>query len=674
MLRRKINVHHVCLLLALAGLVACQQATTSNTAVPTVSASATLSSASGSSSAVQGALAASSGHNTQLNLTLPLGTSAQDVYFVFTNESSSAASSGMPTVSGDVAPSARSLATTPALASVSTQRNIAAPATNARIQAANDKIAQSWRSASTSTARSAVAGSAAVSFDSSPTSGAAVGSTTSTYIIPSSEQSSYGTANVVTTLRYASPSTVSSRKLYIWVADNVWNTNSTSASQTSASTTGLYTSGATEPFQVDYFMVNKLATQFLSTGTTDIYGCDTAIFGKEYYDSGATVASGLITPQGEIHIYILDLNPTVSSSQKGTGGTLGYFYSADNFQNSENADSNQKVMFQLDAEMLANPTVDGSLTNAATAPWSLTGSYWPNQMVSTLAHEFQHMIHFYQKQIVHSLSSSTDTWINEMCSMVTEDIVATKLGTLGPRGAQLSYSGGFSYVFTPGTLYQFSSGRTSTVYNDPASRIAFFNAYYPVTSLESWSSSTSLENYGIAYSFGSWLVRNYGGPALLHAIVTNAYTDENAVVSAVNSVNNTNYKMTDLIEQWAAAELLKTYATTVPYQLMGPSSNTFTPTGLNNNGGTSVSFTYGSINPAMYYPFDYYGSFVTAGNLINDGGGPLVFGGTNYVSSIPARAFYYYSPSGSTGLSGTRTYSVYVPANVNLQVVTVPHS
>ena len=444
------------------------------------------------------------------------------------------------------------------------------------------------------------------------------------------------------------------------MADNVW----TGATDTA------------EPFQVTSSMVTTLANQFLSTGTTDIYGSDTALFGKEYYDSGATAASGLITPQGEIHIYILDLNPTESSSSKGKGGTLGYFYAADNFQNTLYTDSNQKIMFQLDAEMLANPTTDGSRTNVSSATWSLTGSYWPNQMVSTLAHEFQHMIHFYQKQVLHSLSSSTDTWINEMCSMVTEDMVATTLGTIGPRGVQLTSDGNgsissFAYSFTPGNLYT-SGSQYGNTFNDPSSRMAFFNAYYPVTSLESWNYNTSLENYGIAYSFGSWLVRNYGGPQLLHAIVTNGYTDENAVVNAVNTVNATNFTMTNLIEQWAAAELLKTYATTAPYQLIGP-SNTFSPSAIGYNGTNSVSFTYGSINPATYYPFDYYGTFVTAGHLIGNGGGPLVFGGTNYVSSIPARAFYYYSPSGSTGLTGTRTFSVYVPANVNLQVVTVPH-
>ncbi|MCJ7623747.1 MAG: hypothetical protein MUO76_09610, partial [Anaerolineaceae bacterium] len=52
-----------------------------------------------------------------------------------------------------------------------------------------------------------------------------------------------------------------------------------------------------------------------------------------------------------------------------------------------------------------------------------------------LAHEFQHMIHFYHKAIIaNSGISNSDTWLNEMCSLTTEDFVAGKLGIDGPRG------------------------------------------------------------------------------------------------------------------------------------------------------------------------------------------------------------------------------------------------
>ena len=217
----KTKIHRACVLLALAGLVACQQAT--STSSNTVSASATLNSASGSTYGIQTALAASAAHSTQLSLTVPLGSTAQDVYFVFTNESASATSSGMPTVSGNGAASAKSLATASSITSVSSSRNIAASVTNARIQAANDKIARGWKSAVASASQSAISASAAVSFNATSPTTARVGDT-GTYIIPSSDQSNYGTTTIATHLRYAG-STVSgtSRKLYVWVADNVWN-------------------------------------------------------------------------------------------------------------------------------------------------------------------------------------------------------------------------------------------------------------------------------------------------------------------------------------------------------------------------------------------------------------------------------------------------------------------
>ena len=59
--------------------------------------------------------------------------------------------------------------------------------------------------------------------------------------------------------------------------------------------------------------------------------------------------------------------------------------------------------------------------------------------------------------------------------------------------------------------------------------------------LTGWGTSATsynvLESYSNAYAFGAWLVRNYGGPALLRRIVQGSETDESAIVNAVNALN-----------------------------------------------------------------------------------------------------------------------------------------
>ena len=80
------------------------------------------------------------------------------------------------------------------------------------------------------------------------------------------------------------------------------------------------------------------------------------------------------------------------------GGVAGYFYAKDNFKSSYYSGSNQRIMFYLDAVMFANGDgIDGT-------DWDVSDPS-PGDIVSTLTHEFQHMIHFYQKQIKSELTS-----------------------------------------------------------------------------------------------------------------------------------------------------------------------------------------------------------------------------------------------------------------------------
>ena len=660
-------------LLTLAG---CASPTASSVKTVKVPASLTMS---GSSPEVQTAAAASSDRQA-VSLSLDLGSTTKNVYFVLTNESASASTSGMPSISGagSAAPPRSVAASRPV---VGRQPRMASP-TPEFVRAANDAAAAALNAAPSN--RSAVS----PSYDSSPTSPAVIGMTTAQYIPAGGTSGSAVTCTLEAVVDQSSGA--QARKLFVWVANTCLDPNTTTAGTYTYST---QTSASSIPFKVTQAQAQALAAAFLNNNSTnflnsnapgDIYRYDTSIYGVEYPGSGQAPASNLITPQGEIHIFIVDLNST--STEKGDGGVLGYFYASDDFTSSTYSDSNQKIMFQLDAECLGNPTTDGGFpsftgTGLSSPTWSLSTSYWPNQILSTLAHEFQHMIHFYQKQISNNLSSATATWINEMCSVVTEDFVGSDIGSLGPRGVEFtSHGDAFAYSALPGSLMTFTGTSaitiTSATYNDYSSRVAFFNNYYPTVSLEGWgdTGTGNLANYGMAFAFGSWLARNYGGPTLFHKIVSNPYTDEQAVVSAVNTVNTTNYTMPQLIEQWAAAMVMGPQATTAPYALVSTSGDGyFTASPIQTVQEESANtFQYGSIDPSTYYPLSYDASSGSS-SLGSSTGGPLIFTNFSGVSSIPARAFYYYTPSTGT-LTGSQTYVVTIPPHVHFDVVTVPSS
>ncbi|MCR4821749.1 MAG: hypothetical protein K5873_02620, partial [Treponema sp.] len=112
-----------------------------------------------------------------------------------------------------------------------------------------------------------------------------------------------------------------------------------------------------------------------------------------------------------------------------------------------------------------------------------------DKILSTLAHEFQHMINFGVKYIEKELE--LDTNLNEMLSMLCEDMLQDRLG-----------------------LEDKSS---------PKIRFPSFLTSYSKAGIRNYSNTdgnTSLY-YSTAYAFGSWLCRNYGGAALVKEIMSN---------------------------------------------------------------------------------------------------------------------------------------------------------
>ncbi len=305
-------------------------------------------------------------------------------------------------------------------------------------------------------------------------------------------------------------------------------------------------------------MVRDLANTFLLDGPdNDIYDWVTNVYGEEW-ETDTNGYSDLISANDEITILLTDIDKDNSPD----GGVIGYFWSKDNFVRSSLVNgSNERIMFYADSVMFAN----GEDT------WDIDDP-WPKEMVSTLAHEFQHMINFYQKRIL--LDTDTDTWINEMLSESTEDIIATKIRHIGPRA--VDYLDG-------------SAGSAGNI----EGRYPLFNANNTL-SLTAWNGQ--LADYSKVNSFGAYLLRNYGGAELLHDIMHNSFEDEQAVVDAVNkSPDGAGKTFANLLSEWGVAVMLSDHESLVdvPFYNTGD----FTLSTYNNS-----TYELGSINFFNYIP------------------------------------------------------------------------
>lgn len=340
-------------------------------------------------------------------------------------------------------------------------------------------------------------------------------------------------------------------------------------------------------------MVDELANTFLRSGlNNDIYDWVTNVYGEEWTDAAQNKYSNLIVANDEITILLTDIENDNSSN----GGVVGFFWSKDNFKTSSIPGSNERVMFYIDSVMFAN----------GDNGWDID-DIWPKELISTLAHEFQHMIHFYQKTILRA-NDNTDTWINEMLSESTEDLVATKIRHIGPRG--VDYLDG-------------SAGAS----NNTLGRYPLFNANNTL-SLTEWNNQ--LRDYSKVNAFGAYLIRNYGGEKVLHDIMYNSSVDEQAVVTAVQGSGKT---FNDLLHEWGISVLLSDHTDAQRDQYSYNTSDF----SVSLKGQTI--YKMGSINFFNYTLLDQ------SDNIIQDG--PKIYTTTGSIN--PQGNYYYEVVTNQTG-------------------------
>lgn len=303
--------------------------------------------------------------------------------------------------------------------------------------------------------------------------------------------------NITATLRkrVSASTRFGNKTLEVWVADNVYGATCTKA------------------YCLKQSDIDALTNTFLTSGSdNDIYDWVTSVFGEEWGAQAAANYSNLIPKNDTIAILLMDID----EDNRKSGGVIGYFDPKDNYLRSPDLPgSNEQLMLYVDAVMFASGA---------------------KEIYSTLAHEFQHMIHFYQKIILRLTGSQiTDTWINEMLSEATEDLVAVKLKHKGPRNVD-------PFDGTAGSPNNYGGRYPTFNQNNARSLTAWFG---------------DVPAYSKVSAFGTFLLRNYGGAKLLHDIVYNNKMHQDAVMEAVHqTANGARKNFGDLLREWGEAILL----------------------------------------------------------------------------------------------------------------------
>ena len=333
-----------------------------------------------------------------------------------------------------------------------------------------------------------------------------------------------------------------STSVALWVADREWQDSCASRGDC-----------------VTQQMVNAVAQRFLRPGSSnDIYDWVSTIFGAPWGPHDVPV---LIPPEagGEIHIFLFD----IENDGYPTGPRIvGYFSRLHNLLRQPDhpllQHSLERLAFFLDSPWLATPEGDS---------WEVSDRR-PSGILGTLAHEFQHMIHYYQKPVVRAAIS--ETWLNEQASEVAEDLIADKLMIDGPRAVAHDDPG---------------AGEPE----NRSGRLPGYNLYNDIQ-VSGWDSY--LANYSINYALGAYLARNYGGAALFSDIVQSDRHGVGAIEAAVRNQGH-HESFLELLVNWGAATLLSdNTGAPAPYRYNTGSWRT------SHTGGTE--FRLGSINLYNY--------------------------------------------------------------------------
>lgn len=297
---------------------------------------------------------------------------------------------------------------------------------------------------------------------------------------------------------------------------------------------------------------------------------------------------------------------TITEDEVRANGVQGYFSGKDYYNFSEyqgrQTYSNKGKFFYVDAYAV---------------------KVAPKEAISTLVHEFQHMIHLNQKTFK---NVDTSTWFNELLSLACEDAMKEHINAGGVAGLK--------------------------------GRLQDFNQYYWLSGIEyATDNGATVMSYATLYTFGAYLTRTYGGVKLINAMSTNEHADEKAIIEAIKSCNFTktaggsDLNMRNLIMEFSENVLLGKENVGLKKEITNSKvsdsgTNSFTLKALDLR-GENYKWALGNINDEYYYNQKTSDS--------NYALGPLIFkpGAFSTGATLRPYGFIYYYLGKATGSSIT---------------------
>lgn len=223
---------------------------------------------------------------------------------------------------------------------------------------------------------------------------------------------------------------------------------------------------------------NKTSFQTLAEKFDILYDLETCLIGpkKMLYNYEYIITT---SETDKVNILVFDIYADHTDNQQG--GTYGYFAGNDYYKKQNNMFSNECEMIYIDSAFFAMN---------------------PEGIYSTLTHEFQHLLHFINKNLNMNLPS--ESWFTEMMSLGTELALQNKRNSSEDN----------------------SVGR---------SRAPLFNSGYNF-GFELWGTKDLTYDYSNAAIFINYLMTNFGGINLLQEIAHNEYVNEAAITQALQKL------------------------------------------------------------------------------------------------------------------------------------------
>ena len=297
-------------------------------------------------------------------------------------------------------------------------------------------------------------------------------------------------------------------------------------------------------------------------GNPGIFELNTSLFGDFW---GPNDRSAVIGNTDTVDVVLLDI---AGAGAPGSSGTtiLGYFDPRDLYRRSIIGTSAERAMVYVHGPAFTERDGVGG--------WSITDR-WPAEMLLTVAHEFQHLINFYEKRVRRGVP--VDTWLDELMSLQAEEIAGSLLQhheVFGSNGSTDTDGIIHSPRGLPAACARAdTNGNSSCEIDKTFARTGDYNSGdNHARSVTAWADeevryrSSDLANsadYAASYLFGAWLLRNFGlHGELFRALNNNVSGGRDAVTGAVRKsaraqgLERSDYSFGQLLNLWKSALVL----------------------------------------------------------------------------------------------------------------------